>query len=153
MIWGQGGCPTIRIFNKKHNFNVGIDPDLPEIYADYAQMRQVLINLLENAAAYSPEGTPITVDAKSIGDEIEVSVYDKGEGIPHEDLERIFDKFYRGSDRRREPGGTGLGLAICKAIVLAHGGRIWAESDVGHGSTFRFRLPSRNGAQNEDGTQ
>jgi signal transduction histidine kinase len=135
--------------NQKHIFNIQIDPDLPEIEADYGQIRQVLINLLENAAAYSPEGTQITVEAKAVCDEMQVSVSDEGEGIRHEDLRNIFEKFYRGGDKRTRPGGTGLGLAVCKAIVLAHEGRIWAENGIGPGSTFRFRLPLFNGAKSE----
>jgi signal transduction histidine kinase len=74
-------------------------------------------------------------------------VSDQGIGIPAEELERVFDKFYRGSQKRRRPGGTGLGLAICKSIVLAHGGRIWAESRLEHGSTFHFSLPTGDHAK------
>lgn len=127
--------------HKNHIFKTDSEPGLPEIYADYGQVRQVLINLLENAAAFSEEGTQITVRAKAVGGEIEVSVYDQGVGISKEDLGKIFDKFYRGTQKRQMPGGTGLGLAISQAIILQHGGRIWAESQIGHGSTFYFRLP------------
>ncbi len=127
--------------HKKHIFEALLEPDLPEIYADYGQIRQVLTNLLENAAAYSEEGTKITVRAWTIGGEVEVSVSDQGVGIPQEDLGSIFNKFYRGIQKRQKPGGTGLGLAICQAIILQHGGRIWAESELGHGSTFFFTLP------------
>jgi len=127
--------------HKNHVLETALEPDLPEIYADYNQMRQVLINLLENAAAYSDEGTKIILRAKRAGNKIEVSVSDQGVGIPQEELERIFEKFYRGSQKRQKPGGTGLGLAICQAIVLSHGGQIWVESEVGHGSTFHFTLP------------
>jgi two-component system sensor histidine kinase VicK len=76
-----------------------------------------------------------------MNNEVEVTVSDQGVGIPPQELEKIFDKFYRGTQKRRRPGGTGLGLAICRAIVLAHGGRIWAESENGRGSTFYFTLP------------
>jgi signal transduction histidine kinase len=128
--------------HKSHTFEADLAPDLPEIYADSNQIKQVLINLLENAAAYSEEAARIVVAARAVGAEIEVSVPDQGIGIPAEELEKVFDKFYRGSQQRRQPGGTGLGLAICKSIVLAHGGRIWAESQLGKGSTFRFSLPT-----------
>jgi signal transduction histidine kinase len=127
--------------HKNHVFESAVETDLPEIYADYNQIRQVLINLLENAAAYSDEGTKIILRAKRSGNKIEVSVSDQGVGIPQEELERIFEKFYRGSQKRQKPGGTGLGLAICQAIVLSHGGQIWVESKVGRGSTFHFTLP------------
>ncbi|HXZ30624.1 MAG TPA: ATP-binding protein, partial [Dehalococcoidia bacterium] len=119
--------------DKKHIFETYLEPDLPEIYADYIQIRQVLVNLLENAAAYSEEGTKITVTAKSMNGEIRVSVSDQGVGIPQEDLAKIFDKFYRGTQKRQIPGGAGLGLAICQTIVISHGGRIWAESEIGRG--------------------
>ena len=126
---------------KKHTFETDFEPDLPEIYADYGQIRQVLINLLENAAAYSEEGTCITVRARTVDGMVEVGVYDQGAGIPQEDLGKVFDKFYRGSQDRQKPGGTGLGLAVCQSIILSHDGQIWAESKIGHGSTFYFRLP------------
>jgi signal transduction histidine kinase len=138
-----------RWIHKNHVFEIEMEPDLPEFHADCNQVRQVIVNLVENAAAYSKEGTKITVKAKAVdGNELEISVSDEGVGIPQEDLERIFDKFFRGSQDRRNPGGTGLGLAICQAIVQNHGGRIWAESEIGRGSTFRFTLPAaRNGKQ------
>lgn len=127
--------------HKNHVFETNIEPDLPEIIADCSQIRQVMINLLENAAAYSAKDTKITVKAKNVDGEIEVSVSDQGSGIPQEDLDKIFDKFYRGSQERRKPGGTGLGLTICQAIIHGHGGHVWAESKIRHGSTFYFRLP------------
>lgn len=145
-------CHTADIINealerqkwidKKHIFETCLEPDLPEIYADYIQIRQVLVNLLENAAAYSEEGTKITVTVKSVNAEIRVSVSDQGVGIPQVDLWKIFDKFYRGAQKRRIPAGVGLGLAICQAIITSHGGRIWAESEIGRGSTFHFTLPA-----------
>ena len=127
--------------HKSHTFEVELESGLPEVYADYNQMKQVLINLLENAAAYSDGGTTIRVGARAIDGDVEVRVSDQGVGIPADNLDKIFDKFYRGTQRRQRPGGTGLGLAICRALVLAHGGRIWAESEIGQGSTFYFSLP------------
>ncbi|MFC1943622.1 ATP-binding protein [Chloroflexota bacterium] len=126
---------------QKHTFETDLEPDLPEIYADYSQIRQVLINLLENADAYSEEGTCITVRARTVDGMVEVSVSDQGVGIPQEDLDKIFDKFYRGSQNRQKPGGTGLGLSVCQSIILGHGGQIWVDSEIGHGSTSYFRLP------------
>jgi nitrogen-specific signal transduction histidine kinase len=127
--------------SKNHTFETDFAPDLSEVFADSNQIKQVLVNLLENAVAYSEEGTEIVVKANRVDNEVEVTVSDQGIGIPSGELEKIFEKFYRGTQKRRRPGGTGLGLAICKAIVLAHGGRIWAESENGRGSTFHFTLP------------
>jgi nitrogen-specific signal transduction histidine kinase len=137
-------CETLeqqKWVHKSHTFEVELESGLPEVYADYNQMKQVLINLLENAAAYSDGGTTIWVGARAVDGEVEVRVSDQGVGIPADNLDKIFDKFYRGTQRRQRPGGTGLGLAICRALVLAHGGRIWAESEIGQGSTFYFSLP------------
>jgi signal transduction histidine kinase len=127
--------------HKSHVFETDVAADLPEVCADSNQIKQVLVNLLENAAAYSEEATKIVVAARRTNGDLEVSVSDQGAGIPQEELGRVFDKFYRGSQKRRRPGGTGLGLAICKSIILAHGGRIWAESQFGCGTTFYCRLP------------
>lgn len=126
---------------KNHVFETELQGDLPEVAADSNQMKQVLVNLLENAAAYSDEGTRITVRARRTDGEVEVAVTDQGVGIAPEELEKVFNKFYRGAQKRRRPGGTGLGLAICQSIVAAHGGRIRAESELGRGSTFYFTLP------------
>lgn len=130
-----------RWVQKGHVFETELALDLPEVYADSNQMKQVLVNLLENAAAYSEEATKIVVAARKANGDLEVSVSDHGAGIPREELDKVFDKFYRGSQKRRRPGGTGLGLAICKSIILAHGGRIWAESQIGRGTTFYCTLP------------
>jgi signal transduction histidine kinase len=127
--------------HKTHAFETEIAPNLPEVFADYNQIRQVLLNLVENAAAYSSEGTKITLKASIVDGMIRVSVSDQGTGIPKEELEKIFEKFYRGSQRRQRPGGTGLGLAISQAIIQNHGGKIWAESEVSRGSTLHFTLP------------
>lgn len=130
-----------RWVHKKLLYEAKLKDEFPDMYIDRNQIRQVLINLLENASAYSEEGTKIAVDAKIVDGKLEVSVSDQGIGIPSEDLGKIFDKFYRGSQQRHKPGGTGLGLAICQAIIAEHGGKIWAESRVGQGSTFYFTLP------------
>ncbi len=110
--------------------------------ADPIRVEQVLRNLLDNAAKYSPEGGAIEVRGEFLAGRLTVSVRDQGPGIPPEDRERVFGRFQRGSTARR-PGstGVGLGLAICRRLVEAHGGRIWADSAPGGGSAFFFTLP------------
>jgi len=130
-----------RWSHQEHVFGTELDPELPDVDADYGQIRQVLFNLLDNAVAYSEEGTKITVRARQMDDQVELSVSDQGSGISEEDAAKIFDKFYRGAQKRKHGGGVGLGLAICQAIVQAHGGRIWADGKSGQGSTFYFTLP------------
>ena len=119
--------------------NTSIPRDLPFLPFDPALIEQVLINLLENATKYTPAGSPIDVAARTRDGEIEVEVADRGPGIAQENVELIFDKFYR--VREGEGGGVGLGLTICRGIVNAHGGRIWVERRDDGGSSFRFTLP------------
>ena len=105
-------------------------------------MTQVFGNLIENAMKYGRPDGRIILSAKEQDDEIEFMVQDFGPGIASDHLERIFERFYRvDKARSRESGGTGLGLAIVKHIVQAHGGRIWAESELGSGTTFHFTIP------------
>jgi two-component system phosphate regulon sensor histidine kinase PhoR len=112
------------------------------VMADPDAMNQVFGNLIENSLKYAKEGKRIRVGAREIGAEIQFTVQDFGPGIASEHLERIFERFYRvDKARSRESGGTGLGLAIVKHIVQAHGGRIWAESELGSGASFHFTLP------------
>jgi signal transduction histidine kinase len=102
----------------------------------------VLRNLLDNAVKYSPDGRLVILSGESRDDEVIVSVADQGVGISPEHLNRLFEKFFRvDSGLKRHVVGSGLGLPICRTIVEAHGGRIWAESKVGQGSTFYFMLP------------
>jgi two-component system, OmpR family, phosphate regulon sensor histidine kinase PhoR len=116
-------------------------PDLM-VMADPDAMNQVFGNLIENAMKYGRKGKRIRVGARAAEPEVEFTVQDFGPGIAFEHLERIFERFYRiDKARSRESGGTGLGLAIVKHIVQAHGGRIWAESELGAGATFHFTLP------------
>jgi two-component system phosphate regulon sensor histidine kinase PhoR len=118
------------------------------VMADPDAMNQVFGNLIENALKYAKAGKRIRVGARLLESEVEFSVQDFGPGIASEHLERIFERFYRiDKARSRESGGTGLGLAIVKHIVQAHGGRLWAESQLGKGATFRFTLPLAPGPQ------
>jgi two-component system phosphate regulon sensor histidine kinase PhoR len=116
-------------------------PDVP-VMADPDRMSQVFGNLIENSLKYASSGRRIRVGACLLASEIQFTVQDFGPGIATKYLERIFERFYRvDKARSRESGGTGLGLAIVKHIVQVHGGRVWAESEIGHGAAFHFTLP------------
>lgn len=117
---------------------VDLPPEMPLVSFDPVLIEQVLINLLENAAKYS-EGS-IEIRGTLLAAEVVVEVADRGPGIPHGEEIRIFDKFHR-AVREGSPGGVGLGLAICRAIVVAHSGKIWAQNREGGGASFRFSLP------------
>ncbi len=114
--------------------------DMPEVLADPPRLEQVLVNLIHNAVKFSRPGGEVILAAQTESDFVCFSVRDNGVGIPAEDLERIFERFYK-ADRARSGGGTGLGLSISRHLVEAHGGRIWAESMEGQGSTFYFTIP------------
>lgn len=122
------------------------------VYADRQRIEQVLRNLLSNALKYSPEGGLVLVQGYEDRSHAYLQVSDEGIGIPAEAIERIFERFYRVQNESTNAiGGVGLGLAVCKSIVEAHGGRIWAESDLGGGSTFWVALP--NGVEQRAGVQ
>ncbi len=112
----------------------------PLVSLDFLLVTQVLVNLLDNAMKYSPPGTPIDISAEIKEDLLQVRVTDGGCGIPREDLERVFEKFYR-VQRPSGPKGSGLGLSICRGLIEAHGGRIWAEAGPGGGTAIVFSLP------------
>ncbi len=119
-----------------------ITPDLAPAFADRDRVNQVLDNLIGNAIKFSPQGGTITLRLEEAGEMLQVSVSDSGIGIPEEQIERIFERFYQvDGSATRKFGGAGLGLAIVKRIVEAHGGRIWVNSRLGQGSTFSFTLP------------
>ena len=122
--------------------NVNIEADLPKISGDRDMLTQVLINLLSNAVKFTREGG-ITVCAKNSGSGILISVEDTGAGIGEDHLNRVFERFYKSENRaeKERNDGIGLGLYICKQIIEKHGGKIWAESQLGKGSTFYFTLP------------
>lgn len=122
------------------SIKIDITSNLPPVTADRDRIEQALVNLLHNSMKFTPSGGGITISAVSSGDFLQVSVADTGIGIPADDLPRIFERFYK-ADRARSGGGTGLGLAIVKHIIDAHGGKIWAESVEGKGTTFTFKLP------------
>jgi len=116
-----------------------LTPPLTGAAFDSARVLQVLTNLLTNAIKFSQAGGCIVVRASRVGEDIHVSVSDQGIGIPADNIEAVFERFrqVRQNDRR----GVGLGLYISKCIVQGHGGRIWADSTLGEGSTFSFTLP------------
>ena len=117
-----------------------IDPALPLLSIDAVMIEQVMVNLLENALKYTPGGSGIVINAGRDGNEVVISVIDHGPGVPAGLEERLFEKFFR-SERESAQSGVGLGLSICKAIVTAHGGRIWAENRPQGGARFAFTLP------------
>src|SRR6266571_4049566 len=135
---------THRLQVKSPGVTVKVDlpSNLPTVMADRDRIEEVLENLLDNAVKYSPDKPLVTVVCRATGDEVIVSVSDAGMGIYLREQEQIFDRFYRvGNTMTRSLQGAGLGLYICRAIVEAHGGRIWVESALHQGSTFLFSLP------------
>jgi two-component system phosphate regulon sensor histidine kinase PhoR len=108
-----------------------------------ARIEQVLVNLIHNGIKFTSSGGTVTLSAEASSRLIRFAVSDSGIGIPTDDLPRIFERFYK-ADPSRRSGGTGLGLSISKHLIEAHGGKIWAESREGKGSTFYFELPKSN---------
>ena len=125
-----------------HEFTAEIEPGIPRIRGDKARVEQVLMNMVSNAIKYTKDGGRIAIKAGVRGGEVWCSVKDNGIGIPKEDTQKVFDRFYRvDKARSRESGGTGLGLSIAQEIVVRHGGRIDLKSRVGHGTTITVWLP------------
>ncbi|MFA5078938.1 MAG: ATP-binding protein, partial [Dehalococcoidia bacterium] len=132
----------------KHEVLVDFAEDFPLVDADPDRILQVLRQLLDNAAKYSPGGGLIVLQGRIVDDKAVISVSDEGVGITPEDLSHLFDRFFRArSNSGAEIIGTGLGLPISRTIVEAHGGRIWAESQLGQGSKFCFNLPLKGPSQ------
>ncbi len=134
-----------------HQIVIDVPDDLPPVWADRERIRQVLDNLLSNAIKYSPEGGVIRVGAWANTHEVTVYVADQGIGIPEEEQPYLFERFYRvDTSLRRKTKGAGLGLFLAKALVEAHGGRIWVHSKPGEGSTFFFTLPIAGAPREND---
>jgi two-component system sensor histidine kinase KdpD len=127
-----------------HPVSTDLPATLPLVPIDGALIEQVFFNLLDNAVKYTPEGCPIEITARASNGAVAVSFADRGPGLPADDLDRVFEKFYRAKAATAR-GGAGLGLTICQAIVGAHGGRIWAENRPGGGLVFHFTLPLSEG--------
>ncbi len=131
---------------QSHPVDVHLPVDLPLCFVDGLLFEQVLVNLLENAARYTPPGTPISISACLDGRTIRITIADRGPGLPAGSEDRVFDKFYRASPTADGGRGSGLGLAICRAIVKAHAGEITASNRAGGGAEFVIRLPHVKGA-------
>jgi two-component system phosphate regulon sensor histidine kinase PhoR len=140
----QQAADSIRAIADKKEIRVDVEEATGDlaVECDAGAIHQVLTNLLDNAAKYTPEGGLLTLGARRRDGRVEFSVRDTGVGIPAEHIPRLFERFYRvDKARSRELGGTGLGLAIVKHLVMAHRGAVRVESEPGKGSTFFFELP------------
>jgi signal transduction histidine kinase len=128
---------------KQISMGVEIPRDLPHsIEVDPTLLQQAVYNLVENALKYTPEGGVVTIRLQTPSNALVFAVQDSGIGIPESDLPRLFEKFYRGTNREAlTKRGTGLGLAIVKSIAERHGGKVWVESELGKGSTFYLQIP------------
>lgn len=126
----------------EHVLELQVPADVPSVYGDPENISQVLVNLIANAMKYSQPKSKIQVTVESTGDFVRVAVKDEGMGIAEQDLDRIFERYFRAEDAQaKHIRGTGLGLSISKEIVLAHGGELTVRSKLGVGSTFAFTLP------------
>jgi two-component system phosphate regulon sensor histidine kinase PhoR len=139
----QPAAERMRIQAERSGLSLTVDcpEDLPRVLVDRGRMEQVLVNLIHNAIKFTPPGGSIQVRAWAQDKDVVLAIADTGTGIADEDLQRIFERFYK-ADRARSGGGTGLGLSIARHLVESHGGRIWAESEVGKGSTFFIAIPT-----------
>lgn len=140
--WLEQAMHRLRPLARTHRLELALGQDLPAIWADPERLDQVLNNLVENAVKYTPAGGRIRIAAERAGDGVLLSVEDQGAGIPETERQRVFERFSRSDSRLvRERKGAGLGLFIVKAIIEAHGGRIWIETAPGGGAAFRCLLP------------
>ena len=136
----------LRAYAEHHSVTlraeVRADQTLPAVAGDAERLGQILVNVVDNAIRYSPAGGEVVVHVRPSDSEVVVEVADQGAGIAHADLERIFERFYKGDRARsRGRGGTGLGLAIARHIAERHGGRMWARSEPGRGAQLFLALP------------
>jgi PAS domain S-box-containing protein len=133
---------TLRPTAPDHALRLDLDPALPPVPGDRDRLVQVLTNLVDNAIKYSPQGGDVVVETRRVGEEARLAVRDRGVGIAPEALETVFERYARvGSGAGTAIPGTGLGLPIAREIVALHGGRIWAESEPGQGTTFHVIFP------------
>lgn len=138
----QDTINLFRMVSESHQLVFNTPGNLPEVTGDGKRLQQVFKNILSNAVKYSPDGGTITTSLRCSENHIFIWIKDEGIGIPPQDQEKIFNRFYRVDDSdRRIPGGLGLGLTLVQEIVRAHNGRVWVESALGKGSTFFVELP------------
>ena len=131
-----------RAARQRIALRTAIEDDVGTIIADELRFKQVLLNLLSNAVKFTPEGGTVEVGARRVGARLEVTVSDTGIGVSVADQDRIFHSFQQGTRGVRNAEGTGLGLTLTKRIVELHGGEVWLHSELGHGSTFGFAVPT-----------
>jgi PAS domain S-box-containing protein len=133
--------PQMMTLAEQHHLKVALPDDLPDIFADSLRIGQVLVNLVGNAAKFSPPNSVIRLSAQACDNAVKFQVKDAGSGIPETERDDVFDVFYQGATRGGRKPGSGLGLAICKGLVEGHGGHIWIETNDGPGTTIAFTLP------------
>jgi signal transduction histidine kinase len=125
-----------------HDIVVRFPPDFPVVEGDPGRLEQVFNNLVSNAIKYSPDGGTIEISGRALPTDVIVTVSDQGVGIPFEEQSRVFERFFRGArERHQRTPGAGLGLYLAKAIVQAHAGRLWVESNPGEGAAFSVAIP------------
>jgi signal transduction histidine kinase len=138
----QESAQPLRLLASANDVSLVLVGEPEQALADPQRLQLALTNLIENAIKFSPPGRTVTVSSWRRDGEVGVTVRDEGPGIPAEDREHLFDRYYRaGAARARNLSGSGLGLAICREVAVAHGGRVWVDSTVGEGSAFTLALP------------
>ncbi len=143
LIKSAEGMLREKMVSHNVTFECRIDDGLDEISADERKLKQVMVNLLSNAVKFSPDNGKVTVLARRRGDSVEISVEDRGIGIAKDDIQKLFQPFSQlESSFQKRYGGAGFGLFLTKRLVELHGGRIWAESEKGQGTAFRFSIPA-----------
>ena len=144
---------SLQMHAKQKNISLGVEipKDMPHaIEADQSLLQQAIYNLVENAIKYTPEGGEVMIELQTSPSALTFAVQDSGIGIPKSDVPRLFEKFYRGTNRDAlAQRGTGLGLAIVKSIAERHGGKVWVESELGKGSTFHLQVPLEQPQESE----